>query len=200
MLPAILLTLLVIAALAYRSRDAQKSHTDIPADAIPFFVGNSLVEGMRQNSEDGYPFFCEVGISLAELNQKLVLPEEYDIAIIEVGSNELGAYSEERFMTEYEKLIEALDCPCFCLSIPPCNEKKSKYADRINNDNVDRYNGYVRQVCENTGAAFIDCGDLFGTELREDWTGDGLHLRASVYASWYRWVLEQIGVTGRQTE
>ena len=57
-------------------------------------MGNSLVEGLRLNSDDGYPFYCEVGISLPTLNRNLTLPDEYDIAIIEVGSNELGAYSE----------------------------------------------------------------------------------------------------------
>ena len=62
---------------------------------IPFFVGNSLVEGMRLNSDDGYPFCCKVGISLKELNDTLKLPDDYDIAIIEMGSNELGLYSEE---------------------------------------------------------------------------------------------------------
>ena len=200
MFPVVLLALLIIAALVYRSRDIPKSDTGIPANAVPFFVGNSLVEGMRQSSEDGYPFYCEVGISLAELNQKLVLPEQYDIAIIEVGSNELGAYSEDKFVAEYEKLIAALDCPCYCLSIPPCNETKSKYADRISNDNVKRYNGYVQQVCENTGATFVDCSAFFGTELMEDWTGDGLHLRANIYADWYQWILEQIGITAAQTE
>lgn len=161
---------------------------------IPFFVGNSLVEGMRLNSDDGYPFCCKVGISLKELNDTLKLPDDYDIAIIEMGSNELGLYSEEQFVEEYKTLIQTLSCPCYCLSIPPCNEGKSRYAPRVNNKNVVEYNEYVQRVCEETGATYIDCSSFFGSTLKKEWTGDGLHLRPSVYAEWYQWTLDQIGI------
>lgn len=99
---------------------------ELEEGVVPFFVGNSLVEGLRLNSDDGYPFYCEVGISLPTLNRKLALPDDYDIAIIEMGSNELGAYSEESFKNSYQELIEILDCPCYCLSIPPINWTKSR--------------------------------------------------------------------------
>jgi len=161
---------------------------------MPFFVGNSLMEGMRLNSSDGYPFQCKVGISLPTLNQQLSPPDNYDIAVIEMGSNELGAYSEQRFKTEYVKLINTLNCPCYCLSIPPCNESKSHYAARISNDNVQLYNNYIQDVCVDTGAVYVDCSDFFGDFLQAEWTGDGLHLTSTVYSNWYQWVLAKIGL------
>lgn len=160
----------------------------------PFFVGNSLIEGMRLNSDDGYPFCCKVGISLKQLNDTLGKPTEYDCAIIEMGSNELGVYDSDEFVNEYIALIQTLDCPCFCLSIPPVNEGKSKYAARVNNKNVERYNDYIQEVCERTGAEYIDCTPFFGETLDSDWTHDGLHLGPSHYADWYCWVLEQIPI------
>lgn len=161
---------------------------------VPFFVGNSLMEGLRLNSDDGYPFYCEVGISLPTLNRNLVLPDEYDIAIIEMGSNELGAYSEESFEGAYKELIETLDCPCYCLSIPPINWTKSRYAARVNNTNVRLYNDYIRSVCSETGATFVDCSDFFGDTLPAEWTRDGLHLTSSTYANWYQWIGQKIGL------
>lgn len=161
---------------------------------VPFFVGNSLMEGMRLNSEDGYTFQCKVGISLPTLNQQLNLPDNYTMAVIEMGSNELGAYSEQRFKEEYIKLINTLNCPCYCLSIPPCNEAKSQYADRICNANVRLYNSYIQDVCTETGATYVDCSEFFGDVLPAEWTGDGLHLSSSVYANWYQWVLSKVGL------
>ena len=161
---------------------------------VPFFVGNSLMEGMRLNSSDGYDFFCKVGISIGDLNRKLTLPAYYNIAIIEMGSNELGAYSEKNFKSGYTTLIDTLGCPCYCLSIPPCNETKSNYTARVNNENVKLYNSYIQDVCASTGATYIDCTEFFGESLQADWTRDGLHLTSSVYSQWYQWVLDKVGI------
>ena len=164
---------------------------ELEEGVVPFFVGNSLVEGLRLNSDDGYPFYCEVGISLPTLNRKLALPDDYDIAIIEMGSNELGAYSEESFKNSYQELIEILDCPCYCLSIPPINWAKSRYAARVNNTNVRLYNDYIRSVCSET---FVDCSAFFGDTLPAEWTRDGLHLTSSTYANWYQWIIKKVGL------
>lgn len=160
----------------------------------PFFVGNSLVEGLRLNSDDGFDFWCEVGISLKELNARLVIPEDFDCVVVEMGSNELGAYGRDKFVSQYEELLSRFDVPCFCVSIPPVNEGKSKYAERVCNANVESYNEWVRDVCAETGATFVDASEFFGDSLPSDWTGDGLHLRPGVYASWYEWILESVGV------
>lgn len=167
-----------------------------PEGTKALFVGNSLVEGMRLNSDGTHAFLCETGISLKALNDRLELPENYDLAIIEMGSNELGAYSEEDFKDEYVKLTETLDRPCWCLSIPPVDEARSKYAARINNDNVELYNGFVRDVCRETGATYIDCSGFFGDMLDPSWTTDGLHLKGDIYAGWYGWVLRETGLDG----
>ncbi len=180
----------------YAEGSIKETHAKPPVKyERPFFVGNSLVEGMRLNSDDGYDFCCKVGISLKELNNKLKKPESYDCAIIEMGSNELGSYSEDDFCSEYKALIQTLDCPCYCLSIPPVNEQKSKYASRISNKNVKRYNDYIQQVCEDTGAVYIDCSPFFGEQLNRAWTHDGLHLGSEQYAEWYAWVLEQVPIS-----
>lgn len=158
----------------------------------PLFVGNSLVEGMRMNCPDDYPFFCETGIWLQTLNNKLSLPDDFDCAIIEMGSNELGGYSRDRFTDEYRELVSRIGKPCFCLSIPPVCEAKSRYADRICNANVELYNSYIRDLCEETGAVYVDCSEFFGDVLDPAWTWDGLHLNSPVYLDWYTWVRDLV--------
>lgn len=165
-----------------------------PGNTKVFFVGNSLIEGIRQNDDNKHLFWCETGISLPSLNKRLTPPNEYDIAVIEMGSNELGAYGQESFESEYASLIEKLGCPCYCLSIPPVNQIKSRYAARVCNENVELYNQYIQNVCEKTGAMYLDCTPFFGKELNPDWTGDGLHLRSQVYVDWYSWILQGIGI------
>lgn len=160
----------------------------------PLFVGNSLVEGMRLNSDDGFDFWCEVGISLDELNRTLVVPDDFDCVVVEMGSNELGRWDEASFVVAYEELLSRFDVPRFCLSVPPVNEARSRYAPRVNNDNVAEVNVWIRDLCGRTGATFVDCESFFGEELRGEWTGDGLHLRPDVYAAWYEWVLAEVGV------
>lgn len=165
-----------------------------PTLSRPLFVGNSLVEGMLLNSDDGFDFRCEVGISLDELNRTLVLPDGFDCVVVEMGSNELGLWDEASFSSAYEELLSRFDVLRFCLSVPPVNESCSRYAPRVNNVNVAEVNGWIRALCERTGSTFVDCEPFFGGELRADWTGDGLHPRPEVYAAWYEWVLDEVGV------
>lgn len=183
----------VSAARAGSAPDATPAATPEPVRFHkPLFVGNSLVEGMRMNCPDDYPFFCETGIWLQTLNDKLSLPEDFDCAIIEMGSNELGGYSRDKFMDEYRTLISRLGKPCFCLSIPPVCEAKSRYADRICNANVELYNSYIEELCEETGAIYIDCSEFFGDVLDPAWTWDGLHLSSPAYLDWYTWVRDLV--------
>jgi len=167
-------------------------------DSRLLFLGNSLISGIKSNSgragrQDS--FICKVGISLKEFNSKYPAKAsncDFDAVVVEMGSNELGVYSEEQFLEEYTKLIDYFNCPVFCLSIPPVNEAKSHYAKRVCNRNVLLYNGFVERVCEETGAVYVDCSEFFGDVLDSAWTGDGLHLKSGVYAQWYVWLLNQI--------
>lgn len=171
--------------------ELESSQVDKPS---PFFVGNSLMVGLESRCTEGYTFQSKTGISLSALNNQLKLPDNYTMAVIEMGTNELGVYSKEQFKSDYATLIEKLDCLCYCLSIPPVNESKSNYADRVNNNNVKLYNSYIIEICEETGSIYVDCSEFFGDILCAGWTHDGLHMSGQTYENWYRWVLEKVGL------
>lgn len=155
------------------------------------YLGNSLVAGLESVSASEDKFICKVGISLRELN-KTFLPKavetDKNTVLIEMGSNELGVYSAKEFIEAYTQTVNSFGCTVYCLSIPPVNERKSKYAPRVNNANVQLYNSYIQIVCEQTGATYIDCSEFFGDTLKAAWTGDGLHLKTSVYEQWLGWI------------
>ena len=160
------------------------------------FVGNSMVTGLKNVGLNNL-YANKTGISLKELNDKLdtLLPNgAYNAVVIEMGSNELGLYSHEEFVSEYVELIEKLGAAyTYCLSIPPVNESKSVYGARINNQNVVLYNSYVQEVCSRTGSTYVDCSEFFGSTLKSSWTGDGLHLHDDIYHDWHQWIMDTIG-------
>lgn len=181
------------------SVNAEEQSVKLGSDARILFLGNSLVYGLKSVSEDlsrSDSFVCKIGISLTEFNKRYLRQAQgldCDAVVIEMGSNELGVYEKETFVSEYRRLASSFGCPVYCLSIPPVNEGKSRYGARINNVNVELYNEYVKEVAVAAGARYIDCYDFFGQTLNSTWTGDGLHLKSQVYTNWYTWILEQLG-------
>lgn len=159
------------------------------------FLGNSLVSGLESVSTTDTKFVCKVGVSLKELN-KTYTPRaaalEKNTVLIEMGSNELGVYTKEEFIAAYIKAVSSFDCTVYCLSIPPVNEAKSKYAPRVNNVNVKLYNSYIQEVCNEIGATYLDCSEFFGDTLQPSWTGDGLHLKTNIYAQWLDWIQQKL--------
>lgn len=158
----------------------------------PYFVGNSLMEGLEIVCPDDYGFCTKTGASIPDLSRMIDCPADADCVIIEVGTNEMGFYSQSEFVDMYVDFIESFELPCFCVSIPPCNESKSKYASWVSNNNISAYNDCILEACRRTGSVFIDCSALFGDSLPDSWTGDGLHLSASVYSAWYDLIIDTV--------
>lgn len=158
------------------------------------FMGNSLVKGIE--NED-WPFLCKIGISLPALISDY-LPKaqniDYNTVVIEMGTNELGHYDKEGFISDYCTLLDGLHGNVYILSIPPVNEAKSihKYRASVNNTNVQLYNTWIRELCEQRGCTYVDCSEFFGDSLKSMWTGDGIHLTGDIYNKWYSWILERI--------
>lgn len=171
------------------------SDVPIKEPAKLLFIGNSLVVGLKN---DDWPFLCKVGISLPALISDY-LPKtkdiEYNTVVVEMGTNELGHYEKDAFISDYSKLLDGLHGDVYILSIPPVNEAKSslKYRASVNNSNVQLYNSWIKELCEDQGCTYVDCTEFFGESLKSDWTGDGIHLNGSVYSAWYDWILERVG-------
>lgn len=179
----------------YLVEETSEEHTPTVEEREPpqyLFIGNSLVTGLKGASQEKNSFVCKVGISLNELNRKHVpsaLKKAHNTVVIEMGTNELGVYSKDEFVTGYTELVEAFNGEdIYCLSIPPINERKSSYRKSVNNSNVQLYNSYIEEVCNATGATYLNCEGFFGNTLNSDWTGDGIHLKSDIYAEWLLWI------------
>ena len=164
------------------------------------FVGNSLVEGLKMVSEDDNDFICEVGISLKGLKSNYfddIAKYPCDVVAIEMGTNELGSYSEVGFKNYYTALIKHIrsinpNSKIICLSIPPVSEYKSNNDELYNNENVSIYNSYIREVCDENNVVFFDNTGYFGAVLKKEWTSDGIHLYGSIYRDWYNYLIDKI--------
>lgn len=166
------------------------------------FIGNSLVEGLRLNNNSNNQFYCKVGISLSGLKSKIYTQidnADFDVAIIEMGTNELGGWSEDDFKSSYFDLIDHIlsnnpSAQVICLSIPPVSANKNNSGTRFNNSNVVKYNNWVEDIATTLDqTVYIDCSDFFGDVLNSNWTGDGIHLSGNIYADWYNYIIDKLG-------
>lgn len=168
------------------------------AEPRTLFVGNSLVRGLELYSprDDNNLFICKSGISLDGLMKKYttdMILSNYDVAVIEMGTNELGNWSETKFTWYYMSLIDTLQqfgtAKVYCCSIVPTYNRDGT---RFNNANVRKYNQWIRNAAEYTGAEYLDCTPYFGTTLSEYWTADGVHMYPGVYNGWYRHIKKAV--------
>lgn len=168
----------------------------LPEGGSVLFIGNSLVQGLQSvNDYENASFICKKGVSLAGLLSMLSegAGSDHDIAVVEMGSNELGLWSEKNFKASYNEMLDRLACPAVCLSVPPVCGAKSRYAARVNSENAEACSGWIRDICEaRDDAVFLDCSGFFGDALDPAWTGDGLHLTGAAYRSWHEWIMAEL--------
>ena len=161
------------------------------------FIGNSLTEGLRLVSNTNNKFICKVGVSLDGLNLSSMYSMDFKVVIINMGTNEIGAYTEEHFKASYIKLINEIreynpDAQIICCSIPPILQTGC-YAEQYNNTNAKLYTKYIKTIAETCNVDFLDNAEFFGEELIPDWTGDGLHFYGNIYQAWYEFLINSIG-------
>lgn len=165
------------------------------------FIGNSLIEGIRISTDTNNKFLCKVGISLNGLKDNIydkISKSKFDLAIIGMGTNELGGYSKEAFIEGYNELISKIqstnpDSSIVLLSIPPVSASKSSSGTRFNNKNVKIYNEYIQEIADQQDQIiYLDCTDFFGSELKSSWTGDGIHMSGSIYNDWYNFIINKL--------
>ena len=164
------------------------------------FVGNSLIEGLKLYSNSSNTFLSKVGINLDGLKSNIYSQLESfscDTVVIGMGTNDLGYYSEEKFKSSYMDLINKIysinpSSVIICMSIPPVSQGKSDNDKQFNNDNVEIYNQYIKNICEENNLIYLDNTKYFGDCLNNNWTSDGIHLRGNIYKEWYDYIIEEI--------
>lgn len=164
------------------------------------FIGNSLTEGIRLCTGSEASFVCETGIALNEMVKKAesdLQKTKFQTAIICMGTNELGSYTEERFKEAYRELVAEVrenepDARVICMTIPPVSANQDAKGNQFNNENVKKYNRYLLELCQEDGLSYIDSAGYFGDVLDYDWTPDGIHMAAEIYRGWYDYIIQRI--------
>ena len=165
------------------------------------FVGNSLVTGLKAYGDEEHTYVCKVGISLPALIKDYsddIKAADFNIALIQMGSNELGGWKKENFKDRYTELIAVIQnaspgCRVICMSIVPVTTARDTGGTRFNNANVATYTEWIKEVVEETGTEFLDLSPFFGTVLRTDWAGnDGMHLKGTIYKNWYEYIMSEM--------
>lgn len=157
------------------------------------YAGNSLACGLRAvNANPEASFLCKTGISLPSLDGMLPGSRTWDAAVLVMGTNELGLWSEADFKSAYGSVLDKLGPRTACLSVPPVCQEKSRYGPRTSSANAALYSSWIKDACEEKGAVFVDCAEFFGDELDPELTGDGLHLTADGYRVWLAWLEETL--------
>lgn len=172
----------------------------IDFDKDILFIGNSLTVGMMQTTDSNNTFLCKTGISLDGLKENIyeeIKEKEFKVAIIGMGTNELGFYTKEQFKNSYNELISHIksvnsDVKIICMSVPPVTKWKSDSNSNFTNKNAKTYSGYVEEICKENNLIYLDNTEFFGEELKDDWSGDGIHFTGNIYQNWYEWIIENI--------
>ena len=181
------------------SRKPGKSGKGVSVDTSDLlFVGNSLIDGIRIMT--GETCLCEVGISLEGLKSEIygqMRKYSCNNVVIEMGTNEMGVYDRERFMDEYQDLIDHIrdineDAVIVCMSIPPVTAKEDATSEFFKNKFVRACNGYIQELCEENDLIYLDNTPFFGDVLDMDISDGAIHLKSNEYVEWHDYIIETL--------
>ncbi len=166
-------------------------------DAV--FIGDSRMEGFRNTSGiTSGTFFTSVGMSLSSMTSDAIISDGsssitvaaalsggyYRKIYIMCGANDLGEYDWDNFREELisvtERFMEiqpdAIMYLCSCIYV---EEDKVTTGYYVNNENVDKLNSILLEVCEEKGYYYLDFNEVLSNgygALIAGASADGIHL------------------------
>ena len=165
------------------------------------FIGNSLSVGLDYVDDNKYNFIAKVSATITSTRNEGrygdIEDVDFETVVIGFGTNELGAWTLDDWITEFEILLNQIysknqNASVIIMSPPPLSEVRSNRGDRINNENVKICTEYLKIVAEEFGVYFLDNAEFFGDTLDSNWTGDGVHLYGTVYKEWLDFIVEKL--------
>lgn len=192
-------------------KDSWKENSSSESKDRIAFLGDSRTEGLAlSRTYKEADFYAKCGICLNQIQNKknfilkngkrgnmldALFQKEYDKIYLMFGLNELGWPYEEEFESYYESLVNQIKerypkAVIYIQSILPVVESKG---DKIfNNENIDKFNGYVEKVAERTGAVYVDVASAMKKNggLPEDASEDGIHLKREYMEKWSEYLKE----------
>lgn len=122
--------------------------------------------------------------------------KQYGKIYIMVGVNELGDKTPEAYAQAYADNIEKIrqmqpDASIFIMGMMHVTTEYSDASDVFNNDNIDNRNTAVAGIADGERVFYLDMNECVDDErggVREEYSKDGVHLKAEYYKLWTEWM------------
>ena len=125
--------------------------------------------------------------------------KQYAKVYLMFGVNELGYGDDGAFTDAFSRTVDEIrarqpEAVLYIQSLVPIEPEKAHKtnpASWLNNDNVARYNGLLRQVCADKGVVYVDVASALVNDagnLPPEGTTDGIHFTRSWYEKWYAYL------------
>mgnify|MGYP000274996574 CR=1 FL=1 len=136
------------------------------------------------------------GISSSVEVQTALSQRWYGKIFIMVGVNELGDKTPEEYAQAYANNIERIrelqpDASIFIMGMMHVTTGYSDASDVFNNDNIDNRNTAAAGLADGEMVFYLDMNECVGDEcggVREEYSYDGVHLKAEYYKLWTEWM------------
>ncbi len=141
--------------------------------------------------------YCPKGKNMSERTLKdLLTKAKFRKIYLSVGVNELGIPDTLDFYKEFRKVVREInkmqpEAIIYIQGIMHVSEYKSKKDPVFNNTAIVQRNQAIATLANGRNIFYIDMnGDLCDKNgnLKEDLTGDGIHLKASACSLWYKFL------------
>ena len=136
--------------------------------------------------------------------EEILEENEFGKVYVALGVNELGIGTTYMYYEKYRELLELIrqyqpDALIYIQGIMHVSKEKSSSDSCRNNTVIAQRNGAISTLANGRDIFYIDInpyvcddsGDLF-----PEMSGDGIHLKASAYEEWDRFLMENAAVTG----
>ncbi|MDD6484142.1 MAG: GDSL-type esterase/lipase family protein [Clostridiales bacterium] len=167
------------------------------------FLGNSMVASMEAFGllEDA-DYFGKVGLNVSTAEStaadngtvpiidELNGTKQYSKVFLMFGENECAWPSGETFKSDYTRIVKKImryqpEAQIYLMSITPMSKTASDASpDGANKDNILKFNGYIEEVAQKTGAAYVNVYDMLADAdgyLPEKAASDGIHFEKDYY-------------------
>lgn len=178
------------------------------------FIGDSRTVGMMDFGKMKGDFFCNVGMSVYNINTKiasvpsvgkvtlkeLLANKTYGKVYIMLGINEIG-YNLDKTAKKYQELVNQVresepNATIFIIANLHVSQKKSDEHEYLKNDSLNRLNKMIAQIAagDNDNIYFIDPNPAYDDAngaLDAKYTPDGIHFHTEYYAQFGKWLASE---------
>ena len=185
--------------------------TDYFDDAL--FIGDSRTVGLCDYSGwDNATYYADVGMTIYDIferkvakvgKKEMTIPSalkkrQFKKIYLCLGINELGRGDEEKFAKQYDKVIRDLkelqpDAIIYIQSIMNVSAEKSKNDKIFNNKQIAKRNKAIMKLADNQTIFYLNINKAVVDDsgaIPEDYTFDGVHLKAKYYKLWTSYLLK----------